>query len=481
MDNYLSYPQALSATDRQANPTPRIKTFVITFVAALVLGFGYLLTLNPIYRSTASLLISAPVAIDQRSEEADVQQVAIQREILLSQSVLVRTAEQVAQATDAQARSVTAIRDLLRAEPVADTQLIELSAEGTDKAYLPALLEQWLQVYQNTRAEDVKHNVEQTSAMIARELEQLAERVSRARTRLDSFREEHNIVSAEREENEALSRLRGLNRSLSGAMEEELKAKSQLDEAREAVNSGTGLIPASQVQYVRDLQNRLNAQQAKLAVLERRYTRDYINLTPEFRRIAEEVTSLEEELRSIHSGSSRRAVSEAQQEYDRARRMTQNLRDEFAERKAEARAVTAVFAEHEALVTDLEELEQLYRDTLTRQAQLETREFDRHAQVTLVSGASEPSRIWPDYPLLMLAVVGGALLLAIFAVWLLDWLKGRRGDQGGITLTGVHIYPHSPQQALSVDRAIRESLAYQESQETKETRALESQTPRGAE
>lgn len=479
MDKYLSYSDTLSAADRRSLPgdgrqTPRLKTFSLTLIVALIAGFAYVLTLDPIYRSTASLLISAPVAIDRRSEDADVQQVAIQREILLSQPVLARTAEQVASATGAPIRSVADIRALLSAEPVADTQLVELSAEGPDKAYLPELLNHWLRVYQDTRAEDVKNNVEQTSATIARELAQLAERVAGARNQLAAFREQHNIVSAEREENEALSRLRGLNRSLSRAMEDELKAKSQLDEAREAVDSGSGLIPASQVKYVRDLENRLNAQQSRLAVLERRYTRDYINLTPEFRRIAEDVTTLEEELRSINAGSSRRAVSEAQQEYDRARRMTQNLRDEFAARKAEARAVTAVFAEHEALVTDLEELEQLYRDTLTRQAQLETREFDRHAQVALVSPASESSRIWPDYTLLIVAVVGSALLIAMFAVWLLDWLRGSR-DTGGVTITGVHIYPHSPQEALSYDRAIRESLAYQD------TKSLESQPPRAAE
>lgn len=478
MDRYLAYPGAIAAAGRSpagdAHHISRLKVFVMTFIAVAIIGLAALLSLDPIYRSTASLLVTAPVAIDRRSDDADVQQVAIQREILLSQQVLSRTAEQVAAATGAPARPVSEVRTLLRAEPVADTHLVELSAEGTDKDYLRTLLDQWLQVYQDIRAEDVRQNVDQTSAAIARELGQLAERVSRARQQLDAFRAQHNIVSSEREENEALARLRGLNRSLSRAMEDELKAKSQLEEARAASDSGSGLIPLSQVQYVRELENRLTAQKSRLAVLERRYTRAYINLTPEFRRIAEEVTTLEEELRSIQSGSTRRAVSEAQQEYDRARRLTETLRDEFAQRKAEARAVTAVFAEHEALVTDLEELEQLYRDTLTRQAALETREFDRHAQVALVSAATEPGRIWPNYGWLLLAVAGSALLLAMFAAWLLEWLQGRR-DDGGITITGVHIYPHSPQEALSYDRAIRDSLAYDA------TKALENQPPRGAE
>lgn len=477
MANYSPYREDLSATGSypsraRANQPSRSKIFVIALVVSLAMGFGYLLILDPVYRSVASLLISAPVAIDQRSEDADVQQVAVQREILLSQAVLERTAQHLAEAQRAPVLSTASIRERLRVEPVAETNLVELSAEGTDKAFLPILVNHWVEVYQQIRAEDVRRNLEQTSAAIARELEQLATRVTKARDQLGSYREERNIVSAEREENEALSRLRGLNRSLSGAMEDEIKARSQLEEAQEASSKGTQMIPPSQVRYVQDLENRLTAQQAKLAVLERKYTRDYINLTPDFKRIPEEITALEEELRSIRSSSASRAVSEAQEEYDRARRVVSNLRTEFAERKAEAREVTAVFAEHEALVTDLEELERLYRDTLTRQAQLETREFDRHAQVSLIAKASEAQLVWPNYTLLLLYIVAGALLVALFCVWLLDWLSGRR-DQGVITLSGVHIYPQSPQEALSYDRAIRESLTHQETQSL-ESKGVES-------
>lgn len=476
MEKYASYNGNLSAeglrpAERGKPPEPRIKIFITVFVLCVVVGFGVLLFLDPIYRSSATLLISAPVAIDQDSGDADVQQVAIQREVLLSHKLLAKTSRNITESAGAGAHTVKDIQPMLHAEPVEDTNLMELSAEGDDKDFLPVLVSSWVQEYLATRADDVKRNVEQTKTTIDSELVQISMRVTEARNALDAYREEHNIVSAEREENESLSRLRGLNASLNTAMEAEVKAKSQLEEARAARSQGTQLIAPSQLEYVNNLENRLNAQRAKLAVLEQRYTREYINLKPELRQIPEDVEALEEELRSIEANGAGRALQEAQQEYDRAQRVAKNLREEFARRKAEAREVTAVFAEHEALVTDLAELEQLHRDTLTRLAQLETRQFDRQAQVSVIAEAGSAIRVWPDYGTLSLYIVGGSLAVAIFSVWLMVWLQGRR-EQGGVTLSGVHIYPNSPGEALSYERAIRESL------EHRGENSLEDQSPR---
>lgn len=463
MEKYATYREGLSAGaflpgERRERRSPRIKVFVIVLVLCLVVGFSVLLFLNPNYRSSANLLISAPVAIDQGNVEADVQQVAIQREILLSDKLLDRTARR-AQSAGLAEMTVSDLRLLLKALPVEGTNLMDLSAEGSDEEALPVLVQSWVQEYLAMRADDVRRNVQQTKSSVEQELEQISTQVTAAREALDAFREEHNIVSAEREENEALSRLRGLNASLNTAMEAEVTARSQLEEVQAARKQGRQLVAPSQQEYVNDLQNRLNAQRAKLAVLEQRYTRDYINLKPELRQIPEDVEALEKELRNIEASATGRALKEAEQEYERARRVAQNLREEFAARKAEAREITAVFAEHEALVTDLEELEQLSRDTLTRLAQLEARQFDRQAQVTVIAEASSAFRIWPDYGRLSLYIIGGSLAVAIFCVWLMSWLQGRR-ENGAITLSGVHIHPNSPGEALSYERAIRESLEH---------------------
>ncbi|MYM64410.1 hypothetical protein [Pseudomaricurvus sp. HS19] len=464
MEQYASYRQGLYAGavlpgERDVWRTPRFRVFAVVLGLCLVIGFSVLLLLNPLYRSSATLLISAPVAIDQESGDADVQQVAIQREILLGQKLLALTSARMGQSSGGAGLPVSDIRALLQAQPVEGTNLLNLIAEGSDPLMLPVLVSSWVTEYQAMRADDVTRNVGQTKIDLDRQLAQISAQVRGARERLDSFRETHNIVSAEREENEVLSRLRGLNASLNAAMEAEVKARSQLQEAQAAQREGKTVIAPSQLEYVNDLRNRLNAGQAKLAVLRQRYTRDYINLQPELRQIPEEVAALQRELQTIEAAGDRRALEETQQEYERAQRVVQNLKTEFAAGKAEAREVTAVFAEHEALVTDLARLEQLHRDTLARRAQLEARQFDRQAQVTVIADPSSASRVWPDYGRLSLYIAVGSVALAVFCVWLLSWLQGRR-EQAGITLSGVHIHPGSPGELLGYERAIRESLEH---------------------
>lgn len=438
-------------------PAQRQKLFVTSFALSLALGLGYLSTLDSIYESKATLLISPPVAIDQRSDDADTQRLAIQREILLSPDVLARTLKRLEESGATVNTPLDELRARLSVKPVEGTNLIELEANGIDRQFLPAWVKAWVDIYLQARAEDVNANVQRTLQGIDRELEQLAQRIESARQRLKAFREAHDIVSAEREENEALSRLRGLNDSMNKALEEEVKAKSHLDELRSAVKNGTRVVADSQREYVSNLENKLNALRARLAVLERQYTREYINLKPELKQIPEDIRALEEELRNIDSNGANLAVNEAQQVYAQAQSVARNLEKEFAMRKAEARQITATFAEHEALVSDLAELEQLHRDTLTRLAQIETREFERYPQVSVIAGASSAVRIWPDYRKYFLAVLVGSLAIAIFCVWLFSWLRGRN-DTGAITLSGIHIYPQSAQDALNYERVIRESL-----------------------
>ncbi len=474
MEQYASYREGLYASAFHPSArgewrTPRLRVFAVVLVLCLVIGFAVMLLLNPLYRSSATLLISAPVAIDQQSGDADVQQVAIQREILLGERLLAMTSERMAQASGGAALSVSTVRSLLQAQPLEGTNLMSLAAEGSEPAMLPVLVSSWVEEYLTLRAEDVTRNVGETKSNLDRELAQISAQVRAARERLADYRETHNIVSAEREENEALSRLRGLNASLNAAMEAEVKARTQLQEAQAAQSQGKSLIAPSQQEYVNDLRNRLNAQQAKLAVLRQRYTRDYIDLKPELRQVPEEVAALQRELQTIEAAGDGRALAEVQQEYERAQRMVQNLRAEFAARKEEAREVTAVFAEHQALATDLARLEQLSRDTQARRAQLEARQFDRQAQVTVIAGASSATRVWPDYGWLSLYIAVGSLAAAVFCVWLMSWLQGRR-EQGGITLSGVHIHPGSPGELLGYERAIRESLEHHSE------RALEDQS-----
>ena len=55
--------------------------------------------------------------------------------------------------------------------------------------------------------------------------------------------EQHEIISVERQENEVLARLDGLNKALNNAIEEEAKTRAYLDTLREAITRGAQVVP----------------------------------------------------------------------------------------------------------------------------------------------------------------------------------------------------------------------------------------------
>ena len=65
----------------------RARLFAVTFGLTLALGAGWTLLQPKVYRSTATVLMTAPSAIDAKTEKADIQSVAIQRRILLGGEV----------------------------------------------------------------------------------------------------------------------------------------------------------------------------------------------------------------------------------------------------------------------------------------------------------------------------------------------------------------------------------------------------------
>jgi polysaccharide biosynthesis transport protein len=86
-----SLPRFAPYTDTEADTawhrSIRARLFAITFGLTLALGIGWILLQPVVYRSSATVLMSAPSAIDAKVEKANVQSVAIQRRILLGAEV----------------------------------------------------------------------------------------------------------------------------------------------------------------------------------------------------------------------------------------------------------------------------------------------------------------------------------------------------------------------------------------------------------
>jgi succinoglycan biosynthesis transport protein ExoP len=427
--------------------SPRFIIFVTVFLVGTAISLSYLYSRPPIYRCSATVLTTEMTAIDRDSSVADIQHVAIQKQILLGEDIIAEILSRL-KASSARAIppqiSLADIRRLLDAVPVPETNLVEIRAEGSDVELLRLLIDIWIDVYFDARAEEVKKLTDNTTSIIEGELKGLADRMHAARAELELFRKKNDILSAGREENETLARLNGLTQSLNKALDDEIRAKANLDAVKTAIANHETVVPDEDLSSLQNLEKRLQELREKLAEFDKRFTRDYLNLQPALKVIPTQIEKLEAEIRLKRRDGKKIVLIEAEKNYAAAQQTVREIRARLQEHKDQAAKFTAKFAEYETKKTDLDGLEKLYRETKERLVQIETSHKEKYPQVTVSNGAylsNEPVR--PNYSRDAILAIAGALLLALFCVGIVDYLTPRPEPQSPVVLSGIHMYPQA--------------------------------------
>ena len=418
----------------------KVKLFAITSGAVLLLGLFWTLLQPVVYRSSATVLMSAPTAIDAVVSEANIQNVAIQRTILLGEDITRRVLDEFAVQFEAQLVAGY-LRDVLRVDPVPDTNLIEMIAQGADEEVLPDLVSTWIDVYIAARAQDIEQRKDSTLQQVQEEIDGLAIKIEQARDALEEYREQNNIISAKREENEVLARLDGLNKALNTAIEEEVKTKVYLETLRESIKQGQVVIPQGDIRSLQSLENELGQLRAEMLEMTKRYTKGYIQKQPALRAIPERIAELEAELAAQLSEGQAVELANAEQAYSAAKRAVLELQQKLDEHKRKVSEFNRIYATHEALVEDLAGLEELNRETQERLVQVQVRQVDKYPQVSVIERPGVAERIGPDYLLLLGSTLAAALGCGILSVWLYGFLGHDKAPPAYVTLQGVHMYP----------------------------------------
>lgn len=445
----------------------RLKIFSTVFLFCALVSLSYVFLRPAVYSSYATLLTVARTAIDQTSKEADIQHVAIQKQVLLGSELLTETANRLQNIYDFQSEaSLTPaeIRALLDVRPVVDTNLVEMVAEGHEPSLLPALINTWIDVYLDARAEEIANAKGETIQKLQDELISLKEKIEQKRQELEHFRKHNDIISTGREENEALARLKGLNDSLNTASEAEVKAKARLDSIKKSIARGQAVVPKEDTRTLSVLEQRAQELREELEELDRHYTREFMALSPSLKVIPDKLAALEAEILRMRQGGQTLVLHEAEQEYAAARQTTQSIQAQLDLHRQKAAEFTARFTEHDALKTDLEGLEQLLRETQERLVQIETRHTGKYPYVDVIERAFLPHHpIRPDYQTDAIIAVLASLLLGLSVVWIFEFLTRKEQEKLAIHLSGIHLHnkenlPHHPLDTLPDNLPSQSSL-----------------------
>jgi uncharacterized protein involved in exopolysaccharide biosynthesis len=430
----------------------RWKVFLGVLLVAVVAGLAIVYSRSPVYRASASVLTVKPKAVDMRSEEADQEHVAIQRRLLLGDALLQRVTDAVGADAAGQAVDPDALRTVLSAHAVPDTNLLELRAEGGDPAWLQGVVNHWAEAYETFRAEQIAEVAGRTTAELEEEQARLQARIDAARSELQAFREANDIVSLERGENRTLAQLNGLNASLGKARERLVEARAAQAAVQEAVAKGETVIPREQKADIARQQLEVQRMRDRLAKLNERYTPAYLERDPVLKALPEQMREMERDLERALALAGRTVLDESSQAVDAAERSVAELETELAAHQQRVQQFTESFKEFKALEEGLARLETLYADNAERLAQIQVQNREKYPPVQVVDWAILPTRpVYPDYQRDLFIALGVAFALALFVTWLLEYLGERPKP---VPYMGLRVYGQNGAQAGALDAGV---------------------------
>jgi succinoglycan biosynthesis transport protein ExoP len=407
----------------------RIAIFFTVFLVGCALSSAYAIFRPAEYRAAARLEIVPGLSSPSEGASAGPRSALAENgrksfltevQVLVSRPVLEKVVARLGNSDDVSkdlgTDPVQGLGRMLSTESVEGTQVVRVQAQGTNPELLPRLVNTLTDVYREHLAAAYKQSVGTGNTQLRDETHILDQQVAAKRQEVEAFRGRYDIVSAERDENQLLSTVKGLGESLNDANTDVATAEGHLRAVRNAIAAGEVLGGAKNNPTLADIEKRGSQLREQLHELELRFTPQYLDLDPAAKALRGRLANLDQQMGSERAAGQRAALAEAQQQLTSAREAAERLQQQLNGNKQAAQAFAARLNEYKAMQEDLGHLEQLHRGAIERLAQLEASEAENAPRVEVLEAATVPHE--PLYPPYLLAGIGAAasLVLGIFAV-----------------------------------------------------------------
>jgi uncharacterized protein involved in exopolysaccharide biosynthesis len=347
-------------------------------------------------------------------------------QILSSRPLLEKVAKRLAGANTAVnvEEQVLSLQEMLSVKPVEGTNVVLLEARSPDRLAVARLVNTVIDVYRETQAVTGK-SAEETQLADARETVRLMdEKVAAKRRAAEEFRIRSNIVSAERDENETLSRLKGLGTSLAAAAEREAKAEGRVRALEQAANDSKRTVQSKDNPTVAGMEVRLSQLREEWRAMERQFTPQYLDMDQNARGLKQRIANLEQQIDVERQKSQQSALAEARDELASVKTSSQRLQQQLTDDRQNVQGFTRRFAEFKVMQDELKGLDEMRQVARQRLITLEATATERKPRMMVVEPAAIPESAWrPLYARDAGIAVVASLLLGFLAVWFVEFFN----------------------------------------------------------
>jgi uncharacterized protein involved in exopolysaccharide biosynthesis len=415
--------------------------FFCSFTPAVIASLAYVFLRPPEYRSVARLQI-APAAVVAQPIDAqntptvstDAKSFLTEVQVLTSRPLLKEALQRLKDdgpLPELGADPIEGVQRMLQVQPVADTQVVEVVAEGPQQQFLPRLVNTIIDAYRQHVVDAFKAHTSSAYSDLSNEVGTLEGQVAERRRAIDAFGARYDIVSLEHKENDVLARIEGLNRSYTDATNRLATAQAHLKSLRAAAAAGRGVVKAKDDPTLADLERRASALQEQWREYQRRYTPGYLAIDPNAISLRARLDDLQQQLTSQHAASVQAALTEAEEDVSAAQNAVEQLRSDVTTNQQQAKEFAAHLNEYKALREDLDHVEAMHRAALDRLTKLQSSELERAPHIELVEAAAPSHEPWrPNYRLDALIAGAASLAFGLFAIWFTELIVGRPASTG---------------------------------------------------
>ncbi|HUB95639.1 MAG TPA: Wzz/FepE/Etk N-terminal domain-containing protein [Stellaceae bacterium] len=429
----------------------RVLVFTVAFLVAAAASLAYVYTRPPEYRANARLQITPaatpelpampetdPPTIRTQSDDAAKQAQSssflTEVQVLTSRPLLAQVVNQLrtrGELPNLGSDAVAGVQKLLTAEPIEGTEVVNLSAQGTDAPFLARLVNGVMDTYRQHVATIYAANAASATSGMIDEEKTLAIDVAAKQAILEDYRKRYDIVSLERNENETLAKVNGLNAALIDANTKLTTATSNLEAARRASAEGGGPATAKDDPTLADLEQRASVLREQQQDMQRKFTPDYLALDSNAVELNARLANLDKQIAERRVTSRQATLAAAQDAYAGAKASVDQLGQEIAAAQHDAQDFSTHLGAYKSMQLDLDHVEALHRDVLDRLTQLQASTRERAPQVDILEAAATPNQpFWPDYQRDMAASLAGSVVFALFAALFGEFLVGPAPSPG---------------------------------------------------
>lgn len=412
---------------RSAGMRRRMIVFFSVFVLCAIVSLAYSFMRPAVYLASARLQVMPQAKLPKGETVAadSIPAVLVELQVLSSRPLLeavVARLQNDGDLRDLPADAVAAVQGMLSVTRVEGTNVILIEARGPDRRLPPRLINVLIETYGEQQQQAGRTSSQADLEDARDEARVIDEKTAAKKREVEVFRVRANIVSAERGENQALSRVKGLGLSLSTATDREALAEGKVQALEQAIQEGKRAPQAKDNPTVAAVENRLSQLREEWRAMERRYTPQYLDMDPNAVALKTRIGNLEQQLAGERSKGQQNALAEAREELASARAVTRRLQQRLAEDKQSVQAFSQQFGEYQTMQEELRGLEQMRMAARQRLLTLEASELARKPHINLVEAATTPQTPWrPLYWRDAGVGLAGSLALAFLAVWFVEF------------------------------------------------------------